>query len=80
MDNCTCIKDLQMTCIVHPTDVSLKKHITSLKAELASVKAENARLRDALAKFATDETPEGWVAIEALNEATRIAQENGEYE
>lgn len=31
--SCTCVKDPQITCIVHPTELSLKQHIAELKTE-----------------------------------------------
>ena len=34
MGRCTCSKDAQITCIVHPTEVSLKQRIAELEAEL----------------------------------------------
>ena len=32
MSQCTCTKDAQMTCIVHPTESSLKARIAELKS------------------------------------------------
>lgn len=36
------------------------------EARAEKAEAENARLRDALAHYATDENPDGWIAIAAL--------------
>ena len=58
MSQCTCTKDAQMTCIVHPTESSLKARIAELEEqldkadtiileELTKVQADNRRLRDA---------------------------------
>lgn len=41
---CTCAKDKEMTCIVHPT-------MRSLKIYIAEIKAEKARLREALERL-----------------------------
>lgn len=56
MDMCTCTKDKEITCIVHPTTRSLKERIAELEAALdkknrtlaylADVTDENQRLRE----------------------------------
>jgi hypothetical protein len=47
MSQCTCATDKQITCIVHPTE-------PSLKARIAELRAENQRLRDALNAISHD--------------------------
>ena len=37
MSQCTCTKDKEMTCIVHPTERSLKERIAELKLSLIHI-------------------------------------------
>jgi hypothetical protein len=54
MSSCTCSKDAQITCIVHPTELSLKRRIAELEAE-------NAKLREALERLTfVAEQCDGW--------------------
>tara|TARA_R110002096_G_scaffold406245_1_gene604492 strand:- start:160 stop:420 length:261 start_codon:yes stop_codon:yes gene_type:complete len=39
MSQCTCIKDKEMTCIVHPTTRNLKDYIAEQAAEIKRLKA-----------------------------------------
>ena len=40
----------------------------ALREENDVLRAENARLRESLSHYATDESPDGWVAIDALEQ------------
>ena len=58
MNLCTCTKDREATCIIHPTERSLKNHIAQLEAERIHFEAvaltaieENAKLQEVVDKM-----------------------------
>ena len=56
MSQCTCTKDAQMTCIVHPTESSLKARIAELEAVLkATVPKLNRMMRMPNTEWVADE-------------------------
>jgi len=60
MSQCTCIKDKEMTCIVHPTTRSLKDYSTEQAAEIK-------RLREALESLREECTNAGGHAEDYIN-------------
>ena len=71
MSRCTCSKDKQITCIVHPTEVSLKQRIAELEAE-------NQRLRDAIQTHKDAYKDEVIWVIPADKELWATLQEKGD--
>ena len=61
MSRCTCSEDAQITCIVHPTELSLKKRIAELKAENKALIDANVEVANINAGLL--------VEVEALREA-----------